>query len=103
MGWAALVIGLPIAFLAVLFPPNEYQATLAINALDCNGPSKIYLFAVPALLIYGVGFVVNGWRWRRRKLLNGIVALLCLAICAAVVVNVARAVKEESRQAASCG
>jgi hypothetical protein len=100
MGWAVLVLGLPLALLAALHPPNEYQATLGINALDCDGPGETYLFALPALLIYGAGLAVNGWR--RRKRLNAVTAVVCFAICAAVLVNVARAVQEDRRQAEDC-
>jgi hypothetical protein len=100
LGWAVLVLGLPLALLAALHPPNEYQATLGINALDCAGPGETYLFALPALAIYGAGLAVNGWRWRKR--LNAVAAVLCLGICAAVVANVARAVHEGQRQAAAC-
>lgn len=100
LGWAILVLGLPLALLAALHPPNEYQATLGINALDCDGPGETYLFGLPALLIYGAGLAVNGLHWRKR--LNAIAAVLCLAICAAVIANVGRAVQEGRRQAASC-
>src|SRR4051812_1923898 len=78
LGWAILVLGIPLALLAALHDPNEYRATLGINALDCDGPGKTYLLAVPALLIYGAGLAANGLRWR--KPLNVIVAALCLAI-----------------------
>jgi hypothetical protein len=100
LGWAILVLGLPVALIAILHSPNEYQATLGIDALDCQGPYETYLFAIPALLVYGAGAALNGLRWR--KSLNAIIALLCLAICAAVVVNLGRALQEDQRQATSC-
>ena len=100
LGWALLLLGLPLALFAAFHPPNEYRATLGIDALDCQGPFETYLLAVPALLIYGGGLVANARRWRNRW--NAIAALLCLAICAAVAVNVARAIAEERRQAAEC-
>lgn len=100
LGLVALVLALPLAFLAALHPPNEYEATLGINALDCQGPFETYMFAVPALLIYGVGLAVNGLRWRKR--MSAILALLCLAVCVAVVVNVVRAIAEGREQAATC-
>jgi uncharacterized membrane protein len=101
LGWAILVLGVPLAILAALHDPNEYRATLGVNALDCDGPGKTYLLAVPALLIYGAGVAANGLRWRKR--FNAIVAVLCLTICVAVVANLGRAVQEDRRQAASCG
>jgi predicted membrane protein len=100
LGWSALVLGLPLAFIAILHAPNEYHATIGIDALDCDGPFETYMFALPVLLIYGVGLAINGSRWRKR--LNAAVALLCFAICTAVVVNVARAVAEDQKQATAC-
>lgn len=100
LGWAVLALGLPLALIAALHPPNEYRATLGIDALDCQGPFETYLFAVPALLIYGAGLALNARRWRRRR--NALAVVLCAAICAAVAVNVARAVAEDRRQAAEC-
>lgn len=100
LGWVALVAGTPLALLAILHPPNEYEATLGINALDCQGPSETYLFAVPTLLIYGVGLALNGLRWRNR--MNAILALMCLAVCLVVAANVGRAIAEDREQAAAC-
>ena len=100
LGWTVLLLGLPLALLAALHPPNEYEATLGINALDCDGPFETYMFAVPALLLYGAGLAMNGMRWRNR--INLVLALVCLLICGAVIVNVARAVAEEREQEAEC-
>lgn len=100
VGWIVLVLALPVALIAALHAPNEYRATLGINALDCDGPFETYLFAAPALLIYGIGLIMTGVRWRRRP--NAFVAILCFTICAAVTINVARAVAEDYRQAESC-
>jgi hypothetical protein len=100
LGWAVLLLGLPLAFIAALHPPNEYEATLGINALDCDGPFETYIFAAPSLLLYGAGLAINGVRWRKRT--NFVLALVCLLICGAVVANVARAVVEEQEQEAAC-
>ena len=97
VGLVALVLGLPLALLAALHPPTEYEATLGIDALDCQGPFETYLFAAPALLIYGMGLVINGVRWRYR--MNAILTLLCLAICVAVAANVFGAIAEDREQA----
>jgi len=99
LGLVILVVALPLALIAALHPPNEYEATLGINALDCQGPFETYVFAVPALLIYGSGLVINGLRWRNR--MNAILALLCLAVCVAVATNVGRAIAEDREQAAA--
>jgi ABC-type proline/glycine betaine transport system permease subunit len=58
LGSEALILGIPLALLAALHTPDEYEATLGINALDCQGPFETYLFAAPALLIFGVGLVM---------------------------------------------
>lgn len=100
LGWAVLLLGLPLAFLGALMPANEYQATFGIQALDCDGPFKIYIFIVPALLIYGAGLIVNGWRWRSRTSL--IVALLCFAICIGLVAQVTEAVAVSHKHQAAC-
>ncbi len=100
LGWGLLVIGLPLAFLAATHAPNEYQATLGLDALDCDGPLQTYLFAAPVLALYSVGFVRNTLGWRKRA--NLVVAILCLGICAAVTANVLAAATEGHRQAEAC-
>jgi len=100
LGWSVLLLGLPIALLGAILPPNEYAKTLGIDALDCDGPSKVYIFAVPALLLYGAAFVVYGRGLRRRADL--IVALLCIVVCAALAVNLIRARAEDQRQELAC-
>jgi len=100
LGWAVLLLALPLALIAALHPPNEYRAGLGIDALDCDGPFGTYVFALPALLIYGTALVINGLRWRERTSL--IVAIMCLLICGAVVANVARAVAMDRQQEAGC-
>jgi len=100
LGWAALLLALPLALVGALLLPNEYEATLGIRALDCDGPLGVYLFAVPALVIYGAGLVINGLRWQRR--INLILALACFLICVAVLANVSRAVALDREQAMAC-
>lgn len=100
IGWAALLVTLPIAVLGAYLPPNEYAATLGIDALDCDGPFKVYMFAVPAFALYATALVIHGRRWRRPGYL--IVALLCFAICVALAANIARAMAVDQRQAAAC-
>ena len=100
LGWGLLVIGLPLAFLAATHDPNEYQATLGLDALDCDGPLQTYLLALPVLMLYSAGVVLNVSRWRKRA--NPIGAILCVGICAVVTANVLAAVTEGHRQAESC-
>ena len=100
LGWAALILGLPIAALAVTALPNEYKATLGVDALDCDGPLGVYMFAVPALLLYGTGLIINGRRWRRP--LNLIVTAGCLIVCVAVMANLGRAIAEDRAHGVEC-
>src|SRR5437762_6302614 len=100
LGSAVLLLGLPLALIAALHSPNEYQETLGIDALDCDGPFETYMFAVPALLLYGISLVINGRRWRQPK--NLFIAIVCLLICGAVIANVARAVEMDRQQQAAC-
>lgn len=86
--------------MGAITPPNEYQAALGIDALDCDGPFGVYLFAVPALLIYGSGLVVNALAWRRRA--NLLAAIVCAVLCIALLMNVARAVILDRTQAVAC-
>ena len=100
LGRGLLLIGLPLAFLAAINSPNEYQATLGLDALDCDGPLQTYLLAAPVLVLYSAGLVLNVRHWRKRA--NLIAAILCLGICAVVTANVLAAVTEEHRQAEAC-
>ena len=100
LGWAALLLGLPLALMGAITPPNEYRAALGIDALDCDGPFGVYLFAVPALLIYGVGLVINAQAWRRRT--NLLLALVCVVLCLALAINLTRAGIVDHAQAAAC-
>lgn len=76
VGRAVLILAIPIALLAITHSPNEYQATHGISALDCDGLYETYLFAVPALLIYGSGLIIalrhRAARW------NGLIGIACL-------------------------
>lgn len=100
-GYAVLALGLPLALIAASLPANEYQDALGIDALDCDGPAAIFIFAVPALLIFGSGLVVNGMAWRRRWRL--VLALACALICIALIANLACAIIQDREQAAACG
>ena len=88
-----------MAFFAISHPANEYRA-MGIDALDCDGLEQTYLFAVPALLIYGSGFLVQLRRWRSRWRL--VAAMGCLLVCALVAINTAKVVAAQSEQSADC-
>ncbi|MGX1786187.1 hypothetical protein ACWIGM_05590 [Bosea sp. NPDC055332] len=100
-GYAVLALGLPLALIAASLPANEYRDALGIGALDCDGPATIYMFAVPALLIFGSGLVINSMAWRKRWRLA--LALACALICAALIANLTRAIIQDREQAMACG
>lgn len=100
-GYAVLALSLPLALIAASLPANEYQDALGIEALDCDGPAAIFIFAVPALLIFGSGLVVNGMAWRKRWRL--VLALACALISAALIANLTRAIIQDREQAMACG
>ncbi len=100
-GYAALALGLPLALIAASLPANEYKDALGIDALDCDGPAAIFIFAVPALLVFGSGLVVNGMAWRKRWRL--VLALACALISAALIANLTRAIIQDREQAMACG
>lgn len=100
-GYAILALGLPLALIAASLPANEYQDALGIDALDCDGPAAIFIFAVPALLVFGSGLVINAMAWRKRWRL--LLALACALICVALIANLTRAIIQDREQAAACG
>ncbi|CAM5584572.1 hypothetical protein MAUB1S_09855 [Mycolicibacterium aubagnense] len=73
-------------------PANEYKAW-GVDAVDCDGPISVYLFAVPTLLIYGAGAVVNGRYLRNR--LNLVLAIFSALLCVLIAANIASAVGEQ--------
>ena len=97
LGYAILLAALPLAFLGAIALVNEYKSS-GLNAADCDGPGTVLMFSIPAVVIYGIGAVLNGRRFRNRR--NMIVALLCLALCAGLSFKVAAALDEQARMAA---
>lgn len=102
LGIAILVAASPLALAAMTMPANEYKAW-GVDAVDCDGPISVYLFAVPALLIYGAGAIVNG-RYRRDRL-NLVCAVICTLACVLIGVNTVTGIKEQAlleRDAEAC-
>ncbi len=93
LGFMLLMLALPLALFAMAMPPNEYKAQ-GIDAVDCDGPMSVYLFALPALLIYGAGAVLNGRRYRDR--LNLSVSVVCVVLCLLIAANIGRASMEQA-------
>jgi len=99
-GWAALLLGLPLALLAAFHPVNEYRAALALEAVDCQGAFETWLLAVPVLVLYGAALLLHARRWRQPASLA--VILLSLLLCGLVAANLVRAVAEQRHQEAAC-
>ena len=97
LGYGVLIAALPIAFLGAIALVNEYKSW-GLNAADCDGPGIVLMFSVPAIVIYGIGAVVNGRRFRNGR--NLTVALLCLAICVGLSFKIAAALDEQAQIAA---
>lgn len=93
LGYTALIAALPAALLGAVSVPNEYRA-MGVDALDCDGPLGVLFFAVPAILIYGAGAIINGRRFRRPR--SAIAACLCGLICVPLAINIAAALRESS-------
>lgn len=94
LGYSALIAALPAAMLGAVSEANEYRA-MGVDALDCDGPLGVLLFAVPAILIYGAGAVLNARWFRRRR--SAVVACLCALICAPLAINIGGALHESNR------
>ena len=94
--YLALIAALLFAILAAVLPVNSYRAQ-GIDALDCDGPISVLIFALPALLIYGVGAILL-YRDRRRRF-HVVAALCCAAVFCAVGWNAAAAIRESDGDA----
>lgn len=91
LGYAALVVALPIAVLG-LMPANEYKAWGG-GGIDCDGPGPVLFFALLGLAVYGAGAVLNGRQFRQP--LRLLVGAFCVLVCLALIPNVADAVREQ--------
>ncbi|ENN87385.1 hypothetical protein RHSP_27232 [Rhizobium freirei PRF 81] len=88
--YLTLIAALPLALLAMILPVNTYRAQ-GIEALDCDGPISVLLYALPALLIYGAGAILL-YRDRRRRF-HTAAAFLCLLILCSVGWNAVSALR----------
>lgn len=89
--YLALIAALPVAVLATVLPVNSYQAQ-GIEALDCDGPASVLLFAVPVLLFYGASAILL-YRKRNRRL-HLVTSLCCALVFCSVGWNAAAALRE---------
>ena len=89
--YLALIAALPFAILAAALPVNSYRPQ-GIEAIDCDGPMSVLIFALPVLLIYGAGAILL---YRDRSLrFHVVAALCCAAVFCAVGWNAAAAIRE---------
>ena len=86
-----LIAALSVAILAAVLPANSYQ-TQGIDALDCDGPASVLLFAVPALLIFGASAFLL-YR-KRNPRLHLVTALRCVLVFCSIGWNAAAALRE---------
>ncbi|WP_112800687.1 hypothetical protein [Rhizobium sp. SYY.PMSO] len=89
--YLVLIAALPVAVLAAAFPVNSYRAQ-GIEALDCDGPMSVLIFAVPSMLIYGAGALLL-YRNRNRRF-HGAASLCCLLVFCFVGWNAVAAMRE---------
>lgn len=90
LSYLLLIALLPVAGLALLADANSYRAQ-GIDAIDCDGPIGVFIFAVPALLAYGAGAILNGLGRRF------VVTALCVAICIPLALNIVAALIESRK------
>lgn len=98
-----LIAVFPLALLGSLLSANEYRGQ-GIDAIDCDGPIGVLLFAVPAILICMWGLWLIAFRpsyARYRWVTALLICLLCLPL-AANIVNAAGEMSKNAREAA-CG
>jgi hypothetical protein len=88
--YCVFLLATPLAALAIVLPVNNYRAQ-GIEAPDCDAPLQVLLFALPALVVYGISayFFFRGSRGFHR-----IAGLLCLVIMLAIGTNATAAVLE---------
>lgn len=92
LGYAALIAMFPVAALGILGTPNEYRA-VGVDAVDCDGPISVMIFAVPALAIYGISSSIFFYRYRQRR--SFVLGVICGLMCAGLMWNISNAVAEQ--------
>ncbi|NEI70248.1 hypothetical protein GR212_11755 [Rhizobium lusitanum] len=93
------VAALPVAVLAAVLPVNSYRAQ-GIEALDCDGPMSVLIFALPALLVYGASTILF-YRGRSRRF-HLAASLCCLLVFCCVGWNAAAALRESYAAVEAC-
>lgn len=94
--FAVLVLGLPVAILAAVMPANEYGVFDA-SIVDCDGLFAVMMFAIPALIFYGVNGICAAWQHRRGDRWHLGIAAMSFAVCLSIVPNMVNAVRDQAR------
>lgn len=94
LGYVALIAMSPVAIIGIVGTANEYRA-IGVDAIDCDGPASVLIFAVPALMVYAAAtFIFLKRRGRRRVLVLG---ALCGLISLGLIWNIGNAATEQWR------
>jgi hypothetical protein len=102
----AMLLLAPLALFGLLALPNEYQAMGIEEAVDCDGPLGIFMFALPALLVYAPGFVLfvrSAFSTHRVSVI--LIAVVSGLVCLGLAANTALATREylKAEHKESCG
>lgn len=97
-----LVVMFPVAVLSMSTMPNEYRA-MGVDAIDCDGPISVLIFAVPALAIYGIACSIFFYRFRRLR--SFVLGCICGLICMGLIWNIGNATEEHWKNSGepACG
>lgn len=68
-------LGVLLVALASMMPLNEYRA-MGMDAVDCDGPLRVLLVAVPGLVVCVLGLVCN----RGQRVVSAVCALACVGL-----------------------
>ncbi|MDZ4057029.1 MAG: hypothetical protein U1D69_08690 [Polynucleobacter sp.] len=87
----ALVVALPIPFLAALWPPNKYEPQGFVG-IDCDSSLTVHLLVISSYVIYGSAmFVFARLSWKTKRMYHIVGALLCSLVVVAVTPNLVKA------------
>lgn len=103
--WMAFVLFLPVAFLGLMVPVNEYRGWGG-SGVDCDGPTVVLMFAVPAAIAYVfLGLLFTGRAWVLRNAASGIAMILCALLLAGLWPRIreAQAALEDRDYLQTCG
>ena len=94
LGYAALLAMLPVALFGIAGAANEYRAA-GIDAIDCDGPISVLIFAIPGLAVYGAGTFIFLKRPTHRS--GFVLGALCALISLGLIWNIGSAAMEQWR------